>query len=155
VTTKIEELEDALIALIKSSLTYIKTVKRYQGDFDPEGFSQLTNILPCALILYGGGTFVRKNQALTGTRRLTIFLGAKDLSSTVASRIDAYTLLEDVPNTINHVELAVTGASYYLDLLSETMVYHDGNITIYAQDYEYALHGRADARKCGGFLANR
>jgi len=154
-TTKIEELEDAVIALIKAELPSINTVKRYQGDFDAEGLSGLRYILPCALILYGGGSFSRVNQALTGTRRLTIFLGAKNLRSVTAARIDAYSLLEDVPGVLDHVKLSVTGTFYYLDLLSETMIYHDKNLTIYGQDYEYTLVGRASARTSGSFLANR
>jgi len=154
-TTKIEELEDAVIALIKAELPEIHTVKRYQGDFDAEGLSALKGLLPCALILYGGASYGRRNQALTGTRRLTVFLGARNLRSTTAARVDAYSLLEDVPGVIDHVALAVTGATYYLDLLSETMIYHDGNMTIYAQDYEYPLHGRSDSRACGSFIANK
>lgn len=153
--TKIEELEDAAIALIKAELPSIKTVKRYQGDFDTEGLSELRYILPCALVLYGGGSFSRKNQALTGTRRLTIFLGAENLRSVTAARVDAYSLLEDVSDLLNHVSLAVTGTNYYLDLLSETMIYYDKNLTIYGQDYEYVLQGRVSARASGSFLANR
>jgi len=154
-TTKIEELEDAVIALIKAELPAIITVKRYMGDFDEEGLSELRNMLPCALLLYGGGSFARRNQALAGTRRLTVFLGAKNLRSVTAARVDAYSLLEDVPGVIDHVELAVTGTSYFLDLLGETMIYHDKFLTIYAQDYEYPLQGRSDARASGSFLANR
>jgi len=154
-TTKIEELEDAVIALIESSLLAIKTVKRYQGDFDSEGLAGLRYLLPCALVLYGGSSFARKNQALTGARRITIFLGAKNLRSVTAARVDAYSLLEDVPSVLDHVELVVTGTSYYLDLISETMIYHDKNLTIYGQDYEYSLKGRASSRASGSFLANR
>jgi len=150
-SSTIEALEDALITKLRASISSLKTVKRYQGDFDVENLASITGLWPCALILYGGATLEWKNRGRTGTARLTIFLGYKNPYSKTAARVLDYDLLEGVPAAIDHVLLG----GYYLDPTGETMIYHDNDITIYAQEYKYEIKGRVSSRASGEFLPLR
>ena len=150
-STEIKPLEDAIIAKLQSDILSLKTIKRYQGDFDTENLATLTSLFPAALIYYGGGSLGSKNRDLTGSRRFTIFLADKNARSRTKAREDIYDFLELVPVALMFTSIA----GYYLELSGETMIYHDKYITIYAQDYSYELEGRTSSRAPGTYLERR
>jgi len=147
----LEDLEDLVIAHIKANVASIKTCRKYQGDFDEESLTKLRGLFPCALVLYGGGSFIRRNKTLTGSRGLTIFLGAKDLRGTDKSRMGTYEIIEDITEALDHE----TFGEYILDLASESLVYHDKSMTICAQEYKYELKGRTSSRQYSSFIPIR
>jgi len=150
-STEIKPLEDAIIAKLQADILALKTVKKYQGDFDEENLATLTSLFPAALIYYGGGSLDSKNRGLTGSRRFTIFIADKNARSRTKSREDVYDFLELVPIALEFV--SITG--YYLELSSETMIYHDKYMTIYAQEYSYELKGRPSSRAPATYLDRR
>lgn len=150
-STEIAPLETAIIEKLKTDILALKTVKRYQGDFDADNLATITSLFPAALIHYGGGSLNSRNKGQAGSRRFTIFLAAKNERSHTKSREDIYDFLESVPAAIQFTAIA----GYYLELSGETPIYHDKYMTIYAQDYSYEIKGRTSSRAPGTYLDRR
>jgi len=147
-SSKIRDLEIGILNKLKSECPEIKTFKQYQGDFDRESLTEIRSLTPFALILYAGGVFRRRNQALTGTKRMTLFLGCKNLRGEIPSKMGAYELLDLVTPILDHVTIS----GYTLNLTDERMIYHDKNLSIFGQEYSFELEGRSAARAAGTFI---
>ena len=48
---KIKEIEDAIIAQIKNKITYLKTARSYQGDFEKD-LNQIVILFPAMLVMF-------------------------------------------------------------------------------------------------------
>lgn len=120
---KIEEVEAALIALLRQKLENVRVAGISGKDLDKEG--NLVAPPPAALVLFDTETQdpQRDNQRRTyqTTQVYRILIGTKDMSSVASQRSRAFTIISQVKDVLAGARLALADGSKSMPMTISTV----------------------------------
>jgi len=133
---KLADIEDALIADMKASITGLKTCATHEKEFDEQTMQQLKPITPFALVRYGGTNPTESERHADGSsgmngREFHITVGSVSLRSKSESQRGCYDLLDAMKERYDGFTLSVTGGEVLLSYDGDAHQFSNNGVTVY------------------------
>ena len=128
----IKEIEDALINTIRTNMTYLKTVKSYQGDFERD-IKEVLMSFPCALVMFSE----RRPATRDYSEELIFSIIVADKSMAGDPKTGStgtYKMLEDLRDTLYMQKAGLDIEP--IELVSETALINTMTFSAYVADYK-------------------